>query len=496
MNIKMKGFNIDEATIDQVHDAMGRGELTCRELIERYLERIDKYDKVGPCINSIIMINPNALEIADMMDKKFNESGFIGPLHGIPVLLKDNIDTADMPTTAGSISLEGVIPEDDAFITKKLKQAGAIILAKTNLHEFAIWGETISSILGQTLNPYDLTRTPGGSSGGTGAAISSNFGMIGIGTDTINSVRSPASACSLVGFRPTIGLISRDGIVPYSLTQDTVGPIMRTVVDTAKVLDVISGYDKEDSSTAWSKGKIPNTYTKYLNKDGLKRKRIGVLRSFFGTKEIHNEVNEVINNSIEEMRKNGAIIVLIEENLDADRLVNEISVHLYDLKAHLNIYLEGLGQRTEVHSLADIIDSGKYHEGIEENIKTAQTLDIELPEYNKRLIKRMELKNFVMSIMAKYDLDAIVYPHQKRSVVKVGDSQVDRNGVISSVTGFPSCVVPAGFTKPTDTAPIGVPIGIEIIGKEWDEPTLIEIAYAFEQVTQHRRTPVSVNSIK
>ena len=492
MYTNIKGFDIEEATIDSVHAAMSNGELTCRELVEMYLGRINKYDKLDISLNSIIMINPNALEIADRMDKRFNESGFIGPLHGIPVLLKDNVDTEDMPTTAGSLSLEGVIPEDDAFITKRLKQAGAIILAKTNLHEFAIWGETISSVLGQTLNPYDLTRTPGGSSGGTGAAISSNIGIIGIGTDTINSVRSPASACSLVGFRPTIGLVSRDGIVPYSLTQDTSGPIMRTVEDTAKVLDVIAGYDEKDSSTAWSKGKVPNTYTKYLNKDGLNRKRLGVLKSFFGNEEIHQEVNNIINNSIEVMRKNGAIIVPIKENIDADRLVKEISVHLYDLKAHLNIYLEGLGQRSKVHSLSDVIASVKYHKGIEKNIKAAQTLDIDVPEYNKRLIKRMELRNFVMSVMAKYDLDAIVYPHQKRPVVKIGEAQIERNGVISSVTGFPSCVIPAGFTKPTDTAPIGIPVGIEILGREWEEPILIEIAYAFEQATKYRKTPVSV----
>ena len=491
-----KGFNLEEATISSVHAAMESGEISCHQLVEMYINRINEYDKLGPSLKSIIILNPNALEIADLLDTKFKESGFTGPLHGIPVLLKDNVDTADMPTTAGSLSLEGVIPEDDAFITKKLIEAGAIILAKTNLHEFAIWGETVSSILGQTLNPYDLTRSPGGSSGGTGAAISSNFGIIGIGTDTINSVRSPSSACSLVGFRPTIGLVSRDGIVPYSLTQDTAGPIMRTVEDTAKVLDVITGYDTNDSATAWSKEKIPNTYTKHLNKDGLKRKRIGVLRSFFGNKEIHQEVNKVINNSLEEMRKNGAIIVPIEENIDADRLTKEISVHLYDLKAHLNIYLNNLGSRSVVHSLSDIITSGKYHEGIEENIKLAQTLDIEMPEYNKRLIKRMELRNFVMSIFAQYELDAMVYPHQKRLVAKVGEAQVERNGVLGSVTGFPSCVIPAGFTSPTDSAPIGVPVGIEILAKEWDEPTLIEIAYAFEQATQYRRTPTSVPCLK
>jgi len=495
MNNDKNGFNIEEATIASVHAAMKSGELTCRQLVEMYIARMDAYDKIGPSLNSIIMINPKAIEIADMLDKKFKETGFVGPLHGIPVLLKDNVDTGDMPTTAGSLSLEGVVPADDAFITQRLKQAGAIILAKVNLHEFAVWGETISSILGQTLNPYDLTRTPGGSSGGTGAGISSNFGIIGIGTDTINSVRSPASACGLVGFRPTLGLVSRDGIVPYSLTQDTAGPIMRTVEDTAKVLDVIAGYDSADSATAWSIGRIPETYTKYLNKDGLKGKRIGVLNSFFGDSEIHKEVNKAVNRSLEAMKKNGAILVPIEENIDSNRLVKEVSVHLYDLKAHLNIYLRELGSRAEVNSLADVIASGKYHEGIEENIKTAQKLDIDTPEYNKRLIKRMELRNFVMQIMAQYDLDAIVYPHQKRPAVKVGEAQVERNGVIGSVTGFPACVVPAGFTEPTETAPIGVPVGMEILGREWSEATLIEIAYAFEQATHYRKAPTSVPNL-
>jgi len=496
VSIKKEGFILEEATISSVHEAMRRGEITCRQLVEMYLKRIEAYDKKGPSINSVITINPNALEIADELDRKFKESGFVGPLHGIPVLLKDNVDTGDMPTTAGSLSLEGVIPEDDAFITKKLKEAGAIIIAKVNLHEFAIWGETVSSILGQTLNPYDLTRTPGGSSGGTGAGIAANFGIIGIGTDTINSVRSPASACSLVGLRPTVGLVSRDGIVPYSMTQDTAGPIVRTVEDAARVLDVIAGYDPADPQTAWSIGHIPETYTAFLNRDGLKGKRIGVLKSFFGTKDIHQEVNELINNSLEVMKENGAVIVPIEEEIDADKLVKEVSVHLYDLKAHLNVYLQSLGARAKVNSLEDVIASGKYHEGIEENIKLAETLDINTPEYNERLIKRIELRDLVMKIMAEYDLDAIVYPHQKRPVVKVGEPQAERNGVIGSVTGFPSCVVPAGFTKPTDTAPIGVPVGLEILCREWDEGRLIEIAYAFEQATHFRKAPVSVPCLK
>ncbi len=496
MSTDKKGFILEEATISSIHAAMERGELTCRQLVEMYINRIEAYDKQGPALNSVIMINPKALEIADELDKKFKEFGFTGPLHGVPVLLKDNVDTGDMPTTAGSLSLEGVIPEDDAFITKRLKEAGAIIIAKVNLHEFAVWGETASSILGQTLNPYDLTRTPGGSSGGTGAGISANFGVIGIGTDTINSVRSPASACSLVGLRPTVGLVSRDGIVPYSMTQDTAGPIMRTVEDAARVLDVIAGYDPADPATAWSIGHIPATYTDFLSKDGLKGKRIGVLNSFFGSKDIHQEVNQVVNNSIEEMKKNGAILVPIDENIDGDKLVKEVSVHLYDLKAHLNIYLKDLGSRAKVHSLADVIDSGKYHEGIEENIKFAETLDINTPEYNERLIKRMNLRDTVMRIMAEYNLDAIVYPHQKRPVVKVGEPQAERNGVLGSATGFPSCVVPAGFTKPTDSASIGIPVGLEILCREWDEAKLIEIAYAFEQATHFRKVPVSTPCLR
>lgn len=490
MDINHNNFQLLEATISSVHKTMERGELTCHQLIEMYIARIEEYDKRGPRLNSIIRINPKALEIADDLDERYRTEGFIGKLHGIPVLLKDNVNTYDMPTTAGSKSLKDYIPKDDSILVKKLKEAGAIILAKTNLHEFAIWGETKSSILGQTLNPYDLTRTPGGSSGGTGAGIAANFGIIGIGTDTINSVRSPASACCLVGFRPTLGLLSRDGIIPYSLTQDTAGLIMRTVEDTAKVLDLIAGYDANDTATGWSKGKIPESYTNFLNINGLRGKRIGVLKSFFGKNEIHKEVNEIINNSIEIMRNNGACIVPVEENIDSDRLLKEISVHLYDFKTNLDNYLNDVGARSKVHSLSDIIDSGKYHEDIEENIKIAKNLDIESIEYKKRIIKRNWLRNFLMNILAEYDLDTIVYPHQKRTVVKVDETQVDRNGVLGSVTGFPSCVLPAGFTKPTDSAPMGIPVGIEILAKEWDESLLFEVAYSFEQATTIRKSPI------
>lgn len=455
-----------------------------------YIERIEKFDQKGPRLKSVISINPKALEVADKLDRRFEKSGLVGPLHGIPVLLKDNINTKDIPTTAGSISLEGLIPEDDAFITKKLKEAGAIILAKMNLHEFAIWGETISSILGQTLNPYDLKRTAGGSSGGTGAGIAMNFGVIGIGTDTVNSIRSPTSACNLVGLRPTVGLVSREGNIPCSLNQDTSGPIMRTVEDTARVLDVIAKYDKNDPATAWSVNRIPKTYKSYLNKRGLERKRIGILRSFFGDEKIHQEVNEIIDNSIEGMKDLGVRFIDIKENIDSDGLTRDISLHLHDLDRDLSGYLERLKSDSKVNSLKDLIESGKYHEGIEENIRFAIAIDQKDPRYNERLIQRKKLRNLIMEIMAKDKLDAILYPHQKQPVVKIGDTQVERNGALSAITGFPAITVPAGFTKPTDTAPIGIPVGIEFLGREWDESTLLEISYGFEFNMNRRKKPV------
>ncbi|MCB2169027.1 MAG: amidase [Deltaproteobacteria bacterium] len=488
----MEPFMLEESTITQYHRAMKDGAVTCRHLVEDYLSRIEAYDQKGPKLNAVITINPKALEEADALDRKFVAGGLSGPLHGVPVMLKDNCDTMDMPTTGGSTSLEGFTPEDDAFITRRLREAGALILAKTNLHEFAIWGETISSILGQTLNPYDLTRTPGGSSGGTGASLASNFGLVGIGTDTINSIRSPASANSLVGIRPTTGLVSRDGIIPYSFTQDTAGPICRTVEDAVRVLDVIAGYDPADAETAWSVGRVPPSYTTFLKKDGLTGKRIGVLESFFGAAAIHDETNTVVRNSIDAMKDTGGEIISLYEKIDSGYLVNEVSLHLHDLKDHLNTYLTALPKRALVHSVEEILASGKYHPGIKDNLQKAVALSTGTPEYNQRLAKRSKLQTQIMKLMADHRLDALVYPHQQQLVCRIGGSQLERNGVLGSVTGFPSFCVPAGFSAPSETAPIGVPIGMEILGRPFREITLIEIAYSFEQATQYRKQPVSV----
>lgn len=487
----MKPFVIEEATIAEVHQAMQDGVLTCRQLVEGYLARMEAYDQKGPKLNAVIYKNPKVLEEADALDAAFKENGLTGSLHGIPVLLKDNVDTCDMPTTAGSSSLEGFVPEDDAFITRRFREAGALILAKVNLHEFAIWGETISSMLGQTLNPYDLTRTPDGSSGGTGASVAANLGMVGIGTDTINSVRSPSSANNLAGIRPTIGLVSRDGVVPYSFTQDTAGPLCRTVEDAVRVLDVIAGYDEADEETAWCYGRKPESYMPYLKKDGLQGKRIGVLESFFGKEVIHADTTEAVKKSIEAMREQGAEIVSLNEAIDSGYLVREVSVHLHDLKDHLNIYLNALPENAPVHSVEEVLASGKFHPGIEENLHKAMALSTGTPEYNKRLVERSKLQTKVMMWMAAHNLDALVYPHQQQLVCEVGGSQNERNGVLGSVTGFPSICVQAGFSKVSETAPIGVPIGMEILGRPFSEPTLIEIAYGFEQTTHHRKMPMA-----
>src|SRR5215471_3128754 len=288
-------FRFQEATIAGIHEAFAAGQLTCAQLTKLYLARIDAYNRRGPSLHAIITVNPRALEIATEMDRQYaaNRSKF-GPLHCIPIILKDNFDTSDMPTTAGNIAMKNSLPQADAFAVQKMRKAGALILAKANMSEFARGGMSLSSLGSQVLNPYDPTRTPGGSSGGTGAAIAANFAVIGTGSDTGQSIRSPASANNLVGVRPTRGLISRSGIVPNSLTQDEIGPIARTATDAALLLDVMAGYDPADPITAFGVGRQPKSYTDLLNKDALKGARIGVMTNMFGSAERHREVNKVM----------------------------------------------------------------------------------------------------------------------------------------------------------------------------------------------------------
>jgi len=479
-----------EQTIALIHAAMQRGELTSRQLVETCLNRIEAYDQYGPKLNAVIRINPRAIRLAEELDEALRRQGMVGPLHGIPILLKDNIDTADMKTTAGSVCLANHQPVRDAFLVRKLKAAGAIMLAKVNLHEFAVWGETASSLGGQTLNPYDLSRTPGGSSGGTGAAVAAGFGVAGIGTDTVNSVRSPASANCLVGIRPTTGLVSRSGLVPYSDTQDTAGPIAGTVSDAALLLDVMAGYDPEDARTAYGVGQTgPDNYLAATVNPQLIGRRIGVLRSLFGEGEEPAQVNAAIEACISAMRSLGAEFVELTENVDSAGLARDVSVHLHELERDLDSYLRRLGPEASVHSLRDVLACGRFHPGIGDNLRQAVSLNTENLDYYKRLQKQEQLRGKLLKVMADYQLDAFVFPHQQGLVVKVGQTQVGRNGVLASVVGFPSIAIPAGFSVPTNTAPLGVPIGIEFIGRPWSERCLLGIAAALEQAKPVRRLP-------
>lgn len=486
-------FKLNETTISDVQAAIKSGRLTSHQLVEMCLARIDAYDKKGPALNAIISVNPKALAIADELDRKFKTSGPVGPLHGIPVILKDNVNTKDVPTTGGSLSLKGYTPPRDATIVRKLEAAGAIVLAKANLHEFAVWGETISSLGGQTRNPYDLTRTPGGSSGGTGASLAANFAILGIGTDTVNSIRSPASANSIVGIRPTVGLISRSGIIPYSSVQDAAGPMARTVTDAVKMLNVLVGYDAADPATAWNVGHVKTDYTTYLQPAALKGARIGIVETFFGANDdVHREVNAVVRTAIKRIEQQGATTISVRDPaLDTNKLVSEVSVHLYDLKPDLDSYLSDPSSNTPIKSLAEIIESGKFSPNIGDEIRKSESLDRDGPDYKDRLFRRSRLQDRVMQIMAENNLDALLFPHQQRLVVPIGSRQVERNGVLGSTTGFPSIVVPGGFSHPNTNAPEGVPVGIELLGRPWDEGKLIGIAFGIEQATRSRLEPKS-----
>ena len=487
------GLVLEEATIASIHAAFASGQLTCVQLVQRYVSRIEGYDHKGPALNAILRVNPRALETAADMDRMDAGARAQRPLHCVPVIVKDNYNTSDMPTTGGSVTLAKSSPSGDAFVVKRLRQAGALILAKSNLTELARGGTTVSSLGGQTRNPYDLTRTPGGSSGGTGAAIAANFAILGTGSDTGQSIRSPASAQSLVGLRPTRGLVSRDGIIPYSTTQDEAGPIVRTVEDAARMLDAVAGYDPADPITAFGVSRIPASYTSSLDRDGLRGARIGALMDFFGKDAVHREVNAVMETAIGTLTRAGATIVRVNiANIDA--LTRDLDLGAFEFKAAFNRYLAGLGHAAPVKTLDEFLARGEFHPSLKAGLEAAQKAGVGDAEYRTRVLRRLELRQAVMTAMADHRLNAIAYPHQRRLVAPIGEEQLERNGVLSNGTGFPAITIPGGFSAPTSSAPIGVPIGLELLGPEWSEPMLITLAYAFEQSAQIRRPPVSTSS--
>jgi amidase len=498
INSKAKGehvssFSFDEATVSTVHAAMASGELTCVALTDYYLRRIEAYDQQGPSLNAILAVNPRAREIAAEMDAEFARFGVTDrPLLGIPVVLKDNYDTCDMVTTGAAMALATSTPPDDAFVVARLRAAGALVIAKSNLTELALGGTTVSSLGGQTRNPYDLSLTPGGSSGGTGAALAADFGLLGTGSDTGQSIRSPASANSLVGIRPTRGLVSRDGIIPISFTHDEVGPIVRTVEDAARMLDVMAGYDPADPITAFGVGHVPRSYTDFLDAEGLRGARIGLLDDLQGRAAAHEEVNAIVESSVEHMTRLGATVIRFRI-ADFEAVSRDLSLQSFEFKVAFNRYLDSLGPAAPVKSLEEFIASGGLYPPFLERYEREQALQDPLsdPDYHIRLLRHNELRQAVMTAMADKQLNAILYPHQKRLVVPIGEDQVERNGVLSNSTGFPAITIQGGFSAPTRAAPIGVPIGIELLGPAWSEPTLIRLAYAFEQGAQIRRRPAS-----
>ncbi len=499
--LKAKGkdtFDLEETTIGALQDAMTSGRLTAHSIADKYLARIQEIDKEGPAVNSVIEVNPDALAVADRLDRERKEKGQRGPLHGIPVLIKDNIDTADrMMTTAGSLALVGPAPEKDAFVAQRLREAGAVILGKTNLSEWA----NIRSIHstsgwsgrgGQTKNPYALDRNPCGSSSGSGAAVSANLCAAAVGTETDGSIVCPSNTNGIVGIKPTVGLVSRSGIVPISHTQDTAGPMARTVRDAAILLGALAGVDPRDPATALNKAKGPVDYTKFLDPGGLKGARIGVARKYFGFSDA---VDTLMNEAVELMKKQGAIIVDPADLATHGKLDDpEFTVFLYELKADLGSYLAARGPGAPVHSLKEIIEFNERNKdrempyfGQDVFLKSESKGALSNKEYVTALstCRRLAQKEGIDATMAKHKLDAIVAPTGGPAWLTDlvnGDHFVGGSSTAAAVAGYPDITVPLGFV-------FGLPVGISFFGSAWSEPVLIRIAYAFEQSTKVRKPP-------
>jgi Asp-tRNA(Asn)/Glu-tRNA(Gln) amidotransferase A subunit family amidase len=461
-------------------------------LTQLYLARIEAYNLKGPALHAIITVNPKALQTAAEMDQAYAASrNSAGALHCVPLILKDNFNTRDMPTSGGNVAMKDSVPPEDAFVVQKMRLAGALILAKANMQEFARGGMSISSLGGQVLNPYDTTRTPGGSSGGTGAAIAANLGLIGTGSDTGQSIRSPASANNLVGVRPTRGLVSRRGVIPASETQDEVGPIARSVTDAALLLDVMAGYDQGDPVTAYGRGHIPKTYTAFLKPDALKGARIGMMTDLYGSGETHEPVNAVMRAAIAKMEALGATIVRFQLPGYA-ALADNIDTSTLEGRSVMDRYFASLGPGAPVKSFAALVatKTSAVQKTLENELSIQDGMKSDL--YKTRMLNRECLRIAVADAFARANLDAILYPHQRILVAPLtAADQAERNGVLSNGTGYPAVTFPAGFSAPSTAAPLGVPVGAELLGLDFSEGKLLAYAYAFEQATHWRKSPRS-----
>jgi Asp-tRNA(Asn)/Glu-tRNA(Gln) amidotransferase A subunit family amidase len=488
-----RAFPVEETTIARVHAAMRARTLTCRTLVQRYLDRIDAYDKRGPAINSIVIVNPAALAVADSLDRRFAREGITGPLHCIPFIVKDNFETVDLPTTAGSLALAGWRPAQDATMVRRIRSAGAIVLAKSNMAEWAFTPyETVSSILpGYTRNPYALDRVTAGSSGGSAAAVAANLGEVALGTDTGNSIRGPSSHQALVGIRSTMGLTSRAGVVPLNFTADVAGPMARTVADAVAVFDVVAGSDAADSVTAPADARRERDYNAFVKPGALAGARIGILRQAYERPSADSEVVRVFDRAVADLRARGAVIVDPARVDSLDAILRRQQGSCNRFKADLERYLAARAPNAPVHTVDEILKSGRFHPTVELRLRNALAVT-ETPEESagcrSREAVRAELRVAVTAMMDSLQLDALVYPTWSNPPRLIGDLNTphgDNSQLFSPSTGFPAITVPMGWTRGGT-----LPAGITFFGRAWSEGRLIALAYGYEQATRHRRAPV------
>jgi amidase len=489
---------IEEMTIKDLRNGYAEGRFTIAEIVQTYIDRINEIDKNGPKLNSVIIVNPDALAIAEELDRELKEGKSRGPMHGVPVILKDNIDTHDrMPTTAGATVLRNSYPDRDSFIAKKLREAGVVILGKANLSEWANFRADVSSsgwsgVGGQTKNPYILDRNPCGSSSGSGVSVSANLCMIAIGTETNGSIVCPSNNNGIVGLKPTVGLLSRSGIIPISFTQDTPGPMGRTVEDVAIALGSMTGIDSADNKTLASSGKFlsKNGYAQFLKKDGVKGKRIGLLKKSMGYSD---KVDTLIYETVRWLRVNGAEVTDIEMPEESKYGNASFEVMLFEYKDGLNKYFASLGEDAPIRSVTGLIgfnqkDSVELRYFDQDILEMADKKgDLSSPDYQKALARMLKAtrEDGIDKVMDAHKLDAIMAPTGSpawKTDLVLGDHFVGGSSSLAAVAGYPAVTIPMGFIE-------NLPVGVTFFGRAWSEPVLIEIAYSYEQGTRHRKAP-------